>query len=50
MIAIGAEWITGKTVSNSPGIPLRLPEHSAMFELSYGTGYWLHIMAALNYY
>jgi SAM-dependent methyltransferase len=48
-LAITAEWLSGKTISYSLGIPLQLPLDAAIFELGYGSGYWLKAMSFLGY-
>jgi SAM-dependent methyltransferase len=49
LCAMATEWASGKTISYSLGIPLQLPLDAHIFELGYGTGYWLQIMASLSY-
>jgi len=44
-----AEYLTGKTVPYSLGIPLQLPKGAQILELGYGSGYWLLAMHALGY-
>ena len=48
-IGLAAEWITGRTVSFSLGIPLHLPKYAKIFDLGYGSGHWLLSMSRLGY-
>jgi len=43
------EWITGRTVSLSLGIPLQLPREANILELGYAAGGWLLSMSGLGY-
>ena len=43
-----AEWLTGKVVSYTLGLPLNLPKDSRILEVGYGSGYWLSILAQLG--
>jgi 2-polyprenyl-3-methyl-5-hydroxy-6-metoxy-1,4-benzoquinol methylase len=43
------EWLTGRKVSSSLGVPLQLPKEAQIFELGYGSGMWLLSMAHLGY-
>lgn len=49
--AIGqaVEWITGRTVSLTLGIPLQMPRDANILELGYGSGGWLLSMSGLGY-
>jgi len=40
-LGMACELLTGKTVSFTLGIPLRLPKGAHIFELGYGSGSWL---------
>ena len=44
-----AEWLSGKTVSCSLGIPLQLAKNAHILEVGYGSGNWLLTMAQLGY-
>jgi 2-polyprenyl-3-methyl-5-hydroxy-6-metoxy-1,4-benzoquinol methylase len=44
-----AEWITGRTVSHTLGIPLQLPKDAHVFDMGYGSGSWLLTMSMLGY-
>jgi len=48
-LGMATEWITGKTVSFTLGIPLQLSRNSRILELGYGSGDWLLSMAKLGY-
>lgn len=48
-MGMAVEWITGRTVSYSLGIPLQLPKDAKIFEMGYGSGYWLETMSLLGY-
>ena len=48
-LGTAAEWITGKTVSFSLGLPLQLSKDANIFELGYGSGDWLILMSTLGY-
>jgi SAM-dependent methyltransferase len=43
------EWMSGRTVSYSLGIPLQLPLDARILEVGYGAGLWLYNMASLGY-
>jgi SAM-dependent methyltransferase len=47
--AMLCEWLTGKTVSFTLGVPLRLCKDAHIFELGYGSGSWLLGMSSLGY-
>ena len=44
-----SEWLTGKVVSYTLGIPLNLPNDANILELGYGSGSWLLIMKQLGF-
>ncbi len=44
-----SEWISGKVVSYTLGIPLNLPKDARILELGYGSGSWLLIMKQMGY-
>ena len=46
---IATEWLSGKTITYSLGIPLQLPLDAKIFEMGYGSGYWLKAMSNLGY-
>ncbi|MQY63981.1 MAG: methyltransferase domain-containing protein, partial [Calditrichaeota bacterium] len=48
-VGLAVEWITGKTVSLTLGIPLQLPKDANILELGYGSGGWLLSMSGLGY-
>ncbi len=48
-LGVAVEWITGRTVPFSLGIPLQLPKDSRIFEVGYGSGDWLLSMKRLGY-
>jgi 2-polyprenyl-3-methyl-5-hydroxy-6-metoxy-1,4-benzoquinol methylase len=48
-IGILAEWITGRTISFSFGIPFQLSKDAYIFDLGYGTGNWLLAMSDLGF-
>jgi len=43
------EWLTGKTVSFTLGVPLQLSKDAHIFELGYGSGSWLLGLSSLGY-
>jgi len=49
VLGTAAELITGKTISFSLGMPLQLSKDARIFELGYGSGYWLRTMSHLGY-
>ena len=49
IMATGIEWVSGRTVTFSLGFPLQLTKDAAIFEMGYGAGRWLRIMASLEY-
>jgi SAM-dependent methyltransferase len=48
-MAMTTEWLSGRTITYSLGVPLQLPLSAKILEIGYGTGYWLQIMASLGY-
>ena len=50
MMAIGSEWLSGKTISYSLAVPLNLNKDAQIFEVGYGSGNWLRAMAQLGYH
>lgn len=48
-LAIGSEWLSGKTISYTLAIPLTLPKDARIFELGFGSGNWLLTMSRLGY-
>ena len=43
------ETVSGKCVPAPLGAPLQFPAHARMFDLGYGSGAWLELMAQLGY-
>lgn len=48
-VGLAVEWITGRTVSLTLGIPLQIPKDANILEIGYGSGGWLLSMSALGY-
>lgn len=48
-VGLAVEWITGRTVSLTLGIPLQIPGDAHILELGYGSGGWLLSMSGLGY-
>ncbi len=48
-VGLAVEWITGRTVSLTLGIPLQIPRDANILDLGYGSGGWLLSMSALGY-
>lgn len=48
-VGIVCEWLTGKTVSFTLGIPLQFPKDAHIFEMGFGSGSWLLGMSNLGY-
>jgi len=49
IIGVIAEWIIGKTITYSLGIPLSLPKDAHIFEIGYGSGEWILAMKMNGY-
>jgi SAM-dependent methyltransferase len=43
------EWLSGRVVTYSLGMPLQLPKDARIFEVGYGSGNWLLSMKRLGY-
>ena len=48
-VGLAVEWITGRTVSLTLGIPLQIPRDANILEIGYGSGGWLLSMSGLGY-
>jgi SAM-dependent methyltransferase len=48
-VSIASEWVSGKTITYSLGVPLRLTQDAMILEIGYGSGHWLYNMAAWGY-
>jgi SAM-dependent methyltransferase len=43
------EFLSGRTISYTLGVPLSMPKDARILELGYGSGYWLLAMKELGY-